>query len=68
MNASLAYWAANVAGLDDPSLLRFLVAVEQRRDKYAIALQAATTGAEWRRLVKKKAALAGGQSSEGGKP
>lgn len=62
MNADRAYWAANVAGLDDASLLRFLVAVEARRDKYAIALDAATDEATRRRLIEKKAALAGGQS------
>lgn len=62
MNATPAYWAANVAPLDDVTLLRFIDAVEARRDRYAVALTAAMNEAERRNLIKKKAALAGGQS------
>ena len=62
MNATPAYWAANVAPLDDTTLLRFIDAVEARKDRYAVALTAAMNEAERRNLIKKKAALAGGQS------
>jgi hypothetical protein len=51
MKADPAYWAANVAGLDDASLLRFLDACEARRDKYQVALTAAAREAERRRLI-----------------
>jgi hypothetical protein len=62
MNATPAYWAANVALLDDVTLLRFIDAVEARKDRYAVALTAAMNEAQRRNLIKKKAALAGGQS------
>jgi hypothetical protein len=63
MNADPAYWAANVAPLDDATLLRFMDACEARRDKYQVALDAALNEARRRNLVpKEKAALAGGQS------
>ena len=58
MKADPAYWAANVAGLDDASLLRFLDACEARRDKYQVALTAAAREAERRRLIA-RAALEG---------
>lgn len=51
MSADRAYWAANVAGLDDPSLLRFINACEKRRAKYDTALRAAMTEAALRRLI-----------------
>jgi len=51
MSADHAYWAANVAGLDDPSLLRFIDACEKRRAKYDVALRAAMTEAALRRIV-----------------
>ena len=51
MTTDPAYWAANVAGLDDANLLRFLEAVEQRRTKYQVALDAATQEAKRRRLI-----------------
>lgn len=66
MSADHAYWAANVAGLDDANLLRFLEAVEQRRAKYDVALRAAMTEAALRRLViKKDGAEAPPKSSRG---
>jgi hypothetical protein len=54
MKADPAYWAANVAPLDDATLLRFLDAVERRRDKYQVALTAAAREAERRRLTAPK--------------
>ena len=51
MRADPAYWAANVAQLDDPTLLRFLDAVEARRDRYQVALDAATVEAQRRNLI-----------------
>lgn len=66
MSADHAYWAANVAGLDDPSLLRFIDACEKRRAKYDVALRAAMTEAALRRLViKKDGAEAPPKSSRG---
>jgi hypothetical protein len=50
------YWAANVAGLDDANLLRFLEAVEQRRAKYQVALDAATQEAKRRGLIVEESA------------
>ena len=51
MSADHAYWAANVAALDDTSLLRFIDACEKRRAKYDVALRAAMTEAALRRLI-----------------
>lgn len=51
MNADPAYWAANVAPLDDATLLRFLDAVEARRDRYQVALTAAMAEARRRNLL-----------------
>lgn len=63
MRASPAYWAANVAPLDDATLLRFLNAVEARRERYDVALTAALAEARRRNLMPtKKAPVAGGQS------
>lgn len=53
MKADLAYWAANVSPLDDATLLRFIDAVEARRDRYQVALDAAMTEASRRNLIKK---------------
>ncbi len=63
MKADPVYWAANVAPLDDATLLRFIDAVEARKDRYQTALDAALNEAHRRNLIKKKAALWGGQSS-----
>ena len=68
MNADPAYWAANVAGLDDPTLLRFLNAVEARRDRYQVALDAALNEARRRNLIEKRPPITGGQSTQGRKP
>lgn len=68
MNADPAYWAANVAGLDDPTLLRFLSAVEARRDRYQVALDAALAEARKRNLIEKRPPIDGGQSTQGRKP
>ncbi len=67
MNADPAYWAANVAGLDDPTLLRFLNAVEARRDRYQVALDAALAEARRRNLIEKRPPITGGQSTQGRK-
>lgn len=53
MSVDHAYWAANVAGLSDAALLRFIDACEARRTKYDVALRAAETEAAHRRLVTK---------------
>jgi len=69
MKADPVYWATNVAPLDDATLLRFLDAVEARRDRYAVALDAALNEARRRNLIpKEKAAPKGGQSTQGRKP
>lgn len=62
MKADPVYWATNVAPLDDATLLRFIDAVEARKNRYQTALDAALNEAQRRNLIKKKAALAGGQS------
>ena len=68
MNADPAYWAVNVAALDDPTLLRFLNAVETRRDRYQVALDAALAEARRRNLIEKRPPITGGQSTQGRKP
>ena len=67
MNADPAYWAANVAALDGPTLLRFLNAVEARRDRYQVALDAALAEARRRNLIEKRPPITGGQSTQGRK-
>ena len=69
MIASLAYWAANVAPLDDATLLRFLAAVEARRARFGIALEAATAEARRRNLLphEKGPAITPGQSESVGR-
>lgn len=64
MKADPAYWAANVAPFDDATLLRFLDAVEARRDRYNVAIAAATAEAQRRNLLpnEKGPALPPGQS------
>lgn len=64
MNADPAYWAANVAPLDDATLLRFLDAVEARRDKYQVALAAALAEGRRRNIIpdKKSPAMTPGRS------
>lgn len=63
MTSDPVYWAANVAPLDDATLLRFIDAVEQRRDKYQMALSAALNEAQRRNLIEKSPASPPGQSS-----
>jgi len=52
--ANLAHWQANVAGLDDVDLLRFLAAVRVRLDNHAAALEAAAQEARRRNLLPKE--------------
>jgi hypothetical protein len=52
--ADLAHWQANVAGLDDVDLLRFLAAVKVRLDNHAAALEAAAQEARRRNLLPKE--------------
>jgi hypothetical protein len=52
--ANLAHWQANVAGLDDVDLLRFLAAVKVRLDNHAAALEAAAQEARRRNLLPKE--------------
>lgn len=68
MSADPAYWAANVADLTDADLLRFLNAVEARRDRYQVALDAALAEARRRNLIEKRPPITGGQSTQGRKP
>ena len=67
MKADPAYWAANVAPLDDATLLRFLTACEARRDKYRTAITAALNEAHRRNLLpnEKGPAMTPGQSTRG---
>ena len=44
-------WAANVAGLDDVALLRFMAAVKTRLDNHTVALEAAAKEARRRNLL-----------------
>ncbi len=67
MEVDPAYWAANVAPLDDATLLRFIDAVEQRRDKYQTALTAALNEAQRRNLIEKGPAVTPGQLTRGRK-
>jgi len=67
MNADPAYWAANVAGLDDANLLRFLDTVEARRDRYQVALDAALTEARRRNLIEKRPPIGAASLHRGGK-
>lgn len=46
-----AHWAANVAGLDDVDLLRFMAAVKVRLNNHAVALEAAAKEARRRNLL-----------------
>jgi hypothetical protein len=66
MNGDAVYWATNVSPLDDATLLRFIDAVEARRNRYEVALTAAVTEATKRRLIanKKGPAMTPGQSRE----
>ena len=49
--ADLLHWQANVAGLDDVDLLRFLAAVKVRLNNHAVALDAAAQEARRRHLL-----------------
>lgn len=44
-------WDANVAGLDDVDLLRFITAVKVRLNNHAVALEAAAKEARRRNLL-----------------
>ena len=52
--ADLLHWQANVAGLDDVDLLRFMAAVRIRLDNHAAALEAAAQEARRRNLLPKE--------------
>lgn len=67
MTLDPVYWAHNVAPLDDATLLRFIDAVEQRRDKYQTALTAALNEAQRRNLIEKGPAVTPGQLTRGRK-
>ena len=67
MTPDFAYWAGPCSAFDDATLLRFLAAVEARRNRYDAALAAAEAEAKRRNLIKEKAALTGGQSTTGRK-
>lgn len=44
-------WRANVAGLDDVDLLRFIAAVQGQINRRKVALEAAAREARYRRLL-----------------
>jgi hypothetical protein len=67
MTSEFAYWAGHCSAFDDATLLRFLAAVEARRNRFGAALVAAEAEAERRNLIKEKAAREGGQSTTGRK-
>ncbi len=59
MTPDRAYWAGHCSAFDDATLLRFLDAVDARRNRYDAALEAAQAEAERRNLVKKRPPLPG---------
>jgi hypothetical protein len=67
MTPNRAYWAAHCAAFSDGHLLRFLTATERLQDRYAAAREVAEAEAMRRNLIKEKAPLAGGQSTQGRK-
>ena len=69
MKADPAFWAAHCAAFSDGYLLRFVIACENSRERYAAALGAATAEARRRNLVpqEKSPAMTPGQSQGGGK-
>ena len=64
MKADPAFWAAHCAAFSDGYLLRFVIACENSRERYAAALGAATAEARRRNLVpqEKSPAMTPGQS------
>ena len=58
MTQEFAYWAAHCAAFDDATLLRFLAAVEARRNRFGAALVAAEAEAERRNLTSNRKGLA----------
>ena len=51
MEPLTARWQANVAGLDDVDLLRFMAAVKTRLNNHAVAREAAVKEARRRNLL-----------------
>lgn len=49
--ANLEHWQANVAGLTDMDLLRFIAAVQGQINRRKVALEAAAQEARYRRLL-----------------
>jgi hypothetical protein len=54
LTPDFAYWAGHCSAFDDATLLRFLAAVEARRNRYDAALAAAQAEAERRNLTPNK--------------
>jgi hypothetical protein len=54
MTPDRAYWAGHCSAFDDATLLRFLDAVDARRNRYDAALAAAQAEAERRNLTPNK--------------
>lgn len=54
MTPDFAYWAGHCSAFDDATLLRFLDAVDARRNRYDAALAAAQAEAERRNLTPNK--------------
>ena len=69
MTPNPAYWAAHCAAFSDGHLLRFVIACENSRERYAAALCAATAEARRRNLIpnEKGPASPPGQSTTGRK-
>jgi hypothetical protein len=68
MTPNKAYWAAHCAAFSDGHLLRFIDASDRLRDRYMAAREVAEAEALRRKLIKEKAPVTGGQSTQWRKP
>jgi hypothetical protein len=68
MTPNKAYWAAHCAAFSDGHLLRFIDATDRLRDRYMAAREVAEAEALRRNLIKEKALVTGGQSTQWRKP
>jgi hypothetical protein len=68
MTPDKSFWAAHCAAFSDGHLLRFIDATDRLRDRYMAAREVAEAEALRRNLIKEKAPVAGGQSTQWRKP
>jgi hypothetical protein len=68
MTPNKAYWAAHCAAFSDGHLLRFIDATDRLRDRYMAAREVAEAEALRRNIIKEKAPVTGGQSTQWRKP